>query len=318
MPIGKIVNAVGGLFGLGGGQGESFAASTQNEALKQMEERQKMYGNPEVMAAFREYGLGNQSLKDALGRTGETGLRLDEFQTQFAVDPLSGSRFATEQVQNNPILGSLFGKGGALDRANLEEQGLASRGYSLKPEDYEAYGQASGDVARMFGQQEQGLSRSLASRGLGAAASGAALQGYAGLQGNKYEQLAGIQRQIADDRMNMNLQRLNQTRNYLTNMGGLGAQSINEQFNRQLAGAGAKRQQLSDLAGKTTAQRSMENQANLAAMQDKRAAEKPSLMDAVGSGILGGTSKGVSSGISGLFGGGPSNTEPTAGSTKKK
>lgn len=300
MPLGKIINAVGGLFGLGGGQGEHLQAQTQNEALQQMAERQKIFGNEEVMRSLRDYGLGSMDSRTALTRTGLTGPQLDEFQTQFAVDPLSGSRFATEQVQQNPILGSLFGKGASMDRAAAEEQQLASRGYSLQPEDYEAYGQASGNVARLFGQQEQGLAQSLARRGLGASASGAALSGYAGLAGNKNEQLAQIQRQIADQRMNMNLQRLSQTRNYLTNMGQLGAQSIDQQFNRQLQGAQFKRQGLSDLAGKTTAQRSMENEANLAAIQDKRNAEKASLMDAVGGGIL----SGVSTRVSNIVGGG--------------
>jgi hypothetical protein len=163
----------------------------------------------------------NGNLKDVLNYKG----------SEAATDPLQSSRIATQEVMNNPMLSQLFGKGGALERANSEEQSLASRGYSLQPEDHEAYGQASGDIARMFGQQEQSLAQALASRGQSSA--GAAGRSFAGLQGNKMEQLAGLQRKIADDRMNMNMQRLGQTRNFLSQMGNQGQQAIQQQYGRQ-------------------------------------------------------------------------------------
>lgn len=127
---------------------------------------------------------------------------------------------STGQVQNNPILGQLFGPQGTMGRTAQDEQNLASRGYSLQPEDYEAYGQASGNIARMFGQSEQGLAQDLANRGL--SNSGVAGQQFSGLFGNKQEQLAQLQTQIAQRRMDMNNQRLAQTRQFL---GQLGAQA---------------------------------------------------------------------------------------------
>lgn len=149
-------------------------------------------------------------------------------QTTYQGDP-------TQQLQNDAVLGKTFGHGGVLDQTVQQEQDLANRGFSLKPEDYEAYGQASGNIARMFGQQEQGLSQSLANRGL--SNSGAAAAGFSGLMGNKDEQLAGLQRQIANDRMNMNLQRLGQTQQFLSNLNQQGMQGENQmqQLGRQKA-----------------------------------------------------------------------------------
>ncbi len=159
------------------------------------------------------YGAGNMSLADLLasGKAmgADTGVEQDEFAKMVATDPLTGSRMATEQVQNNPILSQLFGKGGAMERTNAEEQRLASQGYKLQPEDYEAYGQASGNIAREYGAQEQNLAQSLADRGLASAPNGAAAIQFTGLAGNKNEQLARAQTQIADARMNNTMNRIN-------------------------------------------------------------------------------------------------------------
>lgn len=128
-------------------------------------------------------------------------------------------------VQNNPILSQLFGAGGQMEQTNKQVTDLANRGYSLQPEDYEAYGQASGNIARMFGGQEQGLAQDMANRGL--SNSGVAGANFSGLFGNKQEQLAGLQTQIAQNRMQMNTQRLGQMQNFLTNLGAQAQSGIN-------------------------------------------------------------------------------------------
>lgn len=151
---------------------------------------------------------------------------------QQAMNNQPTSAGATGAVQSSPIFSQLFGDKGTLSRTTQEEQDLANRGFSLKPEDYEAYGQASGNVARMFGQQEKGLAQALADRGM--SNSGASAIQFSGLQGNKMEQLAGLQRQIADDRMKMNLDRLNSTRGFLTNMGNQAQQAVQGEYGRQL------------------------------------------------------------------------------------
>lgn len=182
--------------------------------------------------------LSKGALKKFLGYQG----------SDAALDPLKSSQIATDQVQSNPLLAAMFGKDGTLARTGAEEQNLAERGFNLKPEDYEAYGQASDNLARQFGHSEQNLGQMLASRGL--SQSPMAAQGFSGLMGNKNEQLAQSQRKIADDRMNMNLQRLGQTRNFLATMGQQGANAIQQQYGRQL---GSEQARFGELESQNTA-----------------------------------------------------------------
>lgn len=136
------------------------------------------------------------------------------------------TRDASQRVMDNPLYSGLFDAGGQLGQAENEATQLANTGYNLTPEDHTAYGQASGDISRMFGQNEQSLSKSLANRGL--SNSNVAQAQFSGLQGNKNEQLAGLQTKIANDRMNMNLQRLGQTRNFMTQLGGQAQSAVNQ------------------------------------------------------------------------------------------
>lgn len=136
----------------------------------------------------------------------------------------------TKEVQNNPILAQLFGKGGALERTNAEEQRLASQGFQLTPEDREAYGQASGDIARLFDESEQSLANALSARGLDT--SGVAAQQFSGSQGNKREQLAKMQTDIAHKRAENNKARLADTRQFLSQLGSQGNDAINSEQNR--------------------------------------------------------------------------------------
>lgn len=175
-------------------------------------------------------------------------------------DPTTGSIAATEQVQDNNILKGTFGEGGLQDRLLAEEKDLGARGYKLKPEDYEAYGQASDETARMFGQEESGLANALASRGLAAGASGAAGVGYSGLMGNKSERLASAQRKIADDRMNMNRQRLNDVRSQALQTAQQGAQAIDQQYGRNQQGISSYKDNLKDALTVGQMEQGQENQ----------------------------------------------------------
>lgn len=215
------------------GEDYSYGASS-NPIIARENER---LGRRNIGSQIGQYGQGNMSLAQLLSdaSTMDDNQRLSAFD-EIAVNPLSGSKLATQQVQENDILKHLYGQGGALERAGSEEQDLAGRGYKLQPEDYEAYGQASGDIARMFGKGEQNLAQSLASRGLSQAPSGVAAQQFSGLHGNKMEQLAASQRAIADDRMKMNLQRLSNTRQWMNQLGGGANTAINDQFGRNISG----------------------------------------------------------------------------------
>lgn len=299
--MGGIISAGGGLaalatknplskaLGISGEQGEYAKAQNDNPALAALNARSMVGGMHGASGELAQYGMGDKSLRDTLafGTEGPfKGAQQEAFLDNLATDPMSGSRFATEQVMNNPMLSQLYGKGGALERYGKEEQELASRGFSLKPEDHEAYGQASGNIARMFGSQEQSLAQSLANRGLAASPSGAAGVEYTGLAGNKMEQLQSAQRQIADARMKMNLERLNSTRAALQNMGNSGQAAIQDQYGRQLAGVQRKDQNYQNAAALQMQQNAAANQANMAEMQDKRGAKGMTLGQAFGQGLL--------------------------------
>ncbi|HYE72038.1 MAG TPA: hypothetical protein VEF04_01855, partial [Blastocatellia bacterium] len=106
------------MLGLSGGQGEYFQPIRENKALDAIDLRNAVSGK--VAGKLSDYGQGKMSLSEALAASGLSGDELDEYQQLLATDPMSGSRFATEQVMNNPILGQLYGKGGALERALAE------------------------------------------------------------------------------------------------------------------------------------------------------------------------------------------------------
>lgn len=218
---------------------------------------------------------------------------------EMVYDPMTGTKMATEQVQDNELLKGMFGKGGMQDRMLSEEQELASRGWSLKPEDYEAYGQASDETARMFGQEEASLANALASRGLAAAPSGAAGVGYAGLAGNKYERLAGAQRKIADDRMKMNMERLNNVRNFSMQSNRLAQAAIQDQYGRNVQGVQGRQQVLKDSANAGQMAQGQEN----VAFDQQQATKGPGTGEILG-GILGMGAGAFTGGLGTSLGGG--------------
>lgn len=180
-------------------------------------------------------------------------------QHQLYTDPSTGTLAATDQVKSNDLFKGVFGEGGLNERILSEEQDLAKRGFSLQPEDFEAYGQASGETARMFGAEEQGLAQALASRGLSAAPSGAAGVGFSGLMGNKSERLAGAQRKIADDRMKMNLERLNSARNFAMEGNKLAQAAVGDQYGRNRQGVQDYNTTLKDSANAAQMAQGQEN-----------------------------------------------------------
>lgn len=313
----QLFGPVGSLLGMGPSHGEHFTANNKNNPLMRLDQRSAAANNAGMADLRTQYGSGKISLAQALagGRFNLPGYASEaedpnngvyqQYLSDLATDPISGSRLATEQVQTSPLLAQLFGQGGALERANSEEQELASRGFSLQPEDHEAYGQASGNIARMFGQQENNLAQSLADRGLAQGASGSAMAGFAGLQGNKNEQLAQSQMAIAQNRMQTNMARLNATRSYLSGLGNQAIGAVDDQYNRQLQGAQFNRQGTENAAQLQISQNSGANSANLEAMKDRRGSKNKTLGDAFAGGLYSGVESGTSNMIGSMFPGKP-------------
>lgn len=207
------------------------------------------------------------------------------------IQGLKGTQIATDQVMRNPILQALYGDKGLQGQLATEGTRLANQGFSLQPEDHEAYGQISGDVARQFGQQESDAARSLARRGLGGADSGAAGAAFSGLAGNKNEMLAKAQMGIAQRRVEDTRQRLNDNRQMQAQLGNQGSRDIESQFQRQVGGHRAYGDQFSRAAGNEQGL----NEQKLAAVQDKRLAKNKTLFDAWGEGTYSGLKQGTAS-----------------------
>lgn len=201
-------------------------------------------------------------------------------------NPLTAGRAASDQIRGNDLFKGMFGEGGIADQRQAEEKNLASRGYSLQPEDYEAYGQASDNIARMFGSRENGLAQALANRGLSSGASGAAGVAYSGLMGNKQEQLANQQRQIAQQRMEMNLQRLNAVRGAVNEANQQAAGLYKTQMDANQQGRNNYYDTLKDSANAANMEQGQEN----AQFQQREATKGPSFGDiatSLGTGALG-------------------------------
>lgn len=288
----------------GGYQAPNYNSVAQGIANRNLQDA----NSSDLQAAAAKYGLGDMSLADLMkAYGGSAGGAMGIVQ-----NPFSGSKMATEQVQNNDLLRGSFGQGGSLSQALGQEHQLATEGFTLHPEDYTAYGQASDNIARMFGQNGNNLAQALASRGLAGAGGGVVGAQFAGLQGNQNEQLAQAQMSIAQNRMNMNRQLLNDTRNYIANMTGQAESSLNSQYNRNMSGVNSNMNALNSQQANDTSAYNAQSNAMNNAWQAQQAGRTPGLMDAVGSGIQagvrGGVQKsvggGINSGISGLFGSG--------------
>lgn len=278
-----------------------------------------------VGQSLADYGAGKTDLQGALSQA-QAGGQMTEasdpnsFYNALATGPMSGSKLAENQVMGSGIQGQLYGQNGLLNRVGTEEQDLAKRGYSMQPEDYEAYGQASGDIARQYGQQEQSLASALADRGL--SGSNAAQVGFTGLQGSKSEQLAGAQRKIANDRMDRNFQRLQANRNLMSQLGQQGEQAVGNQFGRNLAGVqNQQSDQLKNAQLGLEQQKASQDQRNQE-FQQRESTKGPSLGGILGGiagtaigGATGGLSTGLGGAVQGLFGG---SKQPTMDDKMKK
>lgn len=226
------------------------------------------------------FGLGGEQGAYATGPDYAAGDAALKSYSNFLKDPSASMDAATKGVQNDALTKGLFGQGGLQEQLGKEGQDLASRGYSLQQPDYEAYGQASGDIARQFGQQEQDASKMLARRGLGAANSGAAGATFSGIAGNKNEMLARAQTDIAQKRMADTNNRLLQNRTLQSSLAGQGNQMAQQRFSNTGKSLGENYNALSG-----NAQQKYENQRNVTS--DQQGAQGQTLFGQVGKGVGG-------------------------------
>lgn len=147
-----LLSGIGSLFGIGGNQGSYYQAGQLSSPAQDQLNKDLQVGNDlNLNAAISDYSRGNITLNELLTKVNNYPGGQQAAMNAIVNNPASGSKLAQDQVQSDSLLSGLLGKGGSMDQALGEEKNLASRGYSLQPEDYEAYGQASGDIARLFG-----------------------------------------------------------------------------------------------------------------------------------------------------------------------
>lgn len=290
-------SALGGLFGGNGGAPSMQPANYNSQAASVNSANANALGNGQIQQGLNSYGQGNQSLQDLFNSTGvSSGSNM-----ALVENALSGQRLASDQVANDQLNKGLYGQGGLQQQAVNQATNLQNSGYTLKPEDYDAYGQAAGNISRQSGAQEGALAQALANRGLGGAQSGAANQAFSNQYGNKFEQLGQMQQQIADTRMQRNQQMLNDARNYAAQLSNQGENAENATRGQNLAGIGQQQNYLNASQNADTnaykAQSDAQNQAN-----QFNAAHAPQTL---GDSLAGGLSQGVKAGVSVLAGGAP-------------
>lgn len=263
-------------------------------------------------------GIGNGNNEQAPGgQFGNSALdALNKYVTDNpdsqALDPTKGSQYATQQVQNNGVLGGLFGSGGQLDQAEGKLTDLNSQGFQLTPDDQTLYGQTSGNIARMFGQQGNQASQDLASRGLASAPSGAAGAMFSGLAGNQNEMLANAQQQIMQQRVTNTLQQIGQQQQMVQALGSQGANDINQQYGRQLSGAQQKVSGLASAAGLQENQNAQQNNYNMQAADFDNQNRPKNIGDFATSGFGQGIQAGSGGAFASMFGGGGGASPTTA------
>lgn len=191
-------------------------------------------GHPAVTQGIADYLSGKVSLADLLASANKPGEK-----EAILADPLAGSKIAQDQSKNDPALSGLYGDSGLIQKSlqgmdkgtalsdeygglrkgqegrlnslydllNEDRNALSGRdaSYGLQDSDLQAYAQGGANIGRQFAGQEQNLAQTLARRGM-EPGSGATYTGYAGLQGNKMEQLANLQQQISQSRIQSAMQ----------------------------------------------------------------------------------------------------------------
>ncbi len=143
---------------------------------------------------------------------------------QLAANPTTGGMLASYNVSKDPLMqGGLdaekqqlqTGQGLFNDQSGRLTQ-MQNQGFQLKPEDQTLYGQTSGNIARMFGQQGNAAASNLAMRGM--SNSGAAGATFSGLQGNQNEMLAQAQQQIMQQRFQNTQNQIAQQQQFMGNL----------------------------------------------------------------------------------------------------
>lgn len=241
--------------------------------------------------------LAQSQQDDSSGSNNISSGLLDKFYT----DAGTGSQLASDFVRNDAGSKGLFGQGGIQDQAqgqygalnnNLASDREALMGrdesYGLQDSDLKAYGQASSNISRLFGNAGQGLAQNLADRGLGSAPSGIANQEFSNLYGNQLEQLSKQQQQISQNRITTaqglaqarttaDMQQQSANNSLIQSLGNDYQNAVSNQYGRQLAGAQNNYNVLAGNAGMQLNNQGLQQNVNNSLFQQEQSAKGPGL-----------------------------------------
>lgn len=290
-------------------------------------------------------GATNGSGQNSAGQQDTSGGTNQGAIDQLFTSPETAGLAAQSQVNSNPLYSGLFGSSGlqgqqeanygtATNNYNNATGNLASDrqalsgndpSYGLQASDLAAYGQESNALGRQAAQQNQGIAQALSARGLGSSNNGAAIGSYAGAFGNQNEQLAGLQNNIAQQRIqtaqglaqarnNSDLQQQGNAQSFAgqsaagaNQTGALANQAYEGQLGSNMAGAQNNYNELA--GGAASAQQYQTNQQNINNSQFSQAQQTKSTAGGVfGQALSGSLGSALGSLPSTLLGGGGSKT----------
>lgn len=262
---------------------------------------------------FQTSGYGGTQLTNTLSPQGGTDA--------LFTDPQTAGLAASSQVQSNPLYQGIFGQNGLQGQSennytnatgNLAQDRQALSGndssYGLQQSDLAAYGQGADQIGRQSAMQGQGIAQALAQRGLGSGSNGAAIASYAGNYGNQAEQLAGLQNQISQNRINTaqqlatarNASDLSQQQsagNLALGTGQLGESAYGQQLNSNLAGAQNNYNELAGAAGSALNNQTGQQNINNEQYAQQQQGGLGSVLGGIAGGALGGLTGGLGTGL---------------------
>ena len=164
----------------------------------------------------------------------------------------------------------------------------------------------------MMSAQEGGLTQALADRGLAQGANGVAAQGFSNLYGNKMEQLAASQKdiaqrrvqtamQLAQARSNQDLGTLQQSGAMIGGLGSLGSNTIQNQIGNNRNAVNDETARNAQGAGLNQNQQQIDQSIKNDAFAQQMASQGPSLGDLL-AGLGGSAVGGITGGATGVIG----------------
>jgi len=155
------------------------------------------------------------SLSDALAAGQNMGGNAQGYYSALATNPLTARQFAGQQMATDPMTSSVYGQGGAFQGGMADYSKLMNNPWTYDPTQAAALQQGYGLMAQQSGQAGNQLAQTLAARGFGGGASGAADQAFGGIVTQANQQMAQMANQMSQYQNQLNFQKAGMYQNML-------------------------------------------------------------------------------------------------------